>query len=964
MESFKNILFIFFITSTFQIICYAQHGNPNLRNTAVLDGNNIKAVITNYGVIAQPASEGPRFTWKHPYNIYASDVSILLGLELPIDDYWMGNIPPDGIPDTIHSVIITAVERPGGGEGENGVSYTFEPLPGYFNINHNVLGEGIALSHIPDTWPSLWPDHPEYGTGVWNGLYGPDNFVGTQEALFVMDDFNDLENNLINKFWADSTDTTITGHGLEVKVRYVQLDHPDYNDVLFRVYDIKNNSIHNYHKLVFGNLIGTYIGGGAPEFNDDVTLYYPMDNLIVSYDFDNYIKPNANPNWIGNPGMFGETFIHSPGEKKITSFRNFVPAGDITMADDEEMWNKLKPGNYSYPSSVYYVDSIPFSTHGEDGDYMYGGEYFSLDSGETKRIVTAVAFGYTKSEILKKIKYAEALYHSDFDTSSVINSITITNPVYHKTVSGNEVITWNSTSSTGTVEIWYSSFGGNNWEPIIRDAPNSGSYNWNTFLFEDGSFARLLILLKDDDGFIHALNESNYFTVNNPGNGSPYIEIRNPEIHYGTTITDEEYDFNFLIGDPENDALVLKVFYKVDSDTAFSLSYSFNASSDTVIQTIPINLKFIPNSDKMTLKFELTDGDLSYSLITPQFKKDTPRILLPSQNYEWIRNYAEVPVEIRVIDSTLFTSQEYIISFNDSTPNTFKKFSVYKPGSNEYVLLNHTLYPGSESHLFDGMVIYTEDILTSLDTIRSGWNNIHPQNLRFVMDQFVSTNLSAYRYPFDYKFVFSDTYNDSSNYLVNIFGSGAPPANPNLNFKVYRNIDDFWERIQFGFNEPEQFRKNILSFGDVAILSDPSGFEFSWRVVFQGDSSSKIPGGGDTLYLYTEKGLSIYDSIRVHGLTVNVVDLPKVPVSYSLSQNYPNPFNPVTKLNYSLAHSGKAIIKIYNVLGREIRTLVNEEKPAGNHTIEFDAAGLASGVYIYRIQSGDFVSSKKMLLLK
>ena len=105
-----------------------------------------------------------------------------------------------------------------------------------------------------------------------------------------------------------------------------------------------------------------------------------------------------------------------------------------------------------------------------------------------------------------------------------------------------------------------------------------------------------------------------------------------------------------------------------------------------------------------------------------------------------------------------------------------------------------------------------------------------------------------------------------------------------------------------------------------------------------------------------------YDSLVL--FTTPVYSEYPVVNSYSLSQNYPNPFNPVTKINYSLAHSGKAIIKIYDVLGREIRTLVNEEKPAGNHTVEFNAAGLASGVYIYRLQAGDFVSSKKMLFLK
>jgi len=958
----KVIIFIFLLLPAISI---AQHGSANYRNFAILDGNNIKTVLTNYGVIAQPATESPRFIWNYPYNIYAGDLSVLLGLELPIDDYWMGNIPPDGIPDTIHSVIITAVERPGGGEGELGVSYSFEPLPGYFNINHNVPGQGIALSHIPETWPLIWPDNPSYGSGVWNGLYGPNNFVGDQEALFVMDDFNDLENNLINRFWANPTDTTLKGHGLEIKIRYVQLNNPNYKDILFRIYDIKNKSIHNYHKLVFGNLVGTYIGGMDPEWNDDVTLYYPKDNLIVSYDFDNNINRISNPNWIGKPGMFGETFIHAPGGNKIASFRNFVPAGELTMANDEEIWNKLKPGNFSFPSSVYYLDSIPYAIRGEDGDYIYGGEYFSIDAGETKRIVTAVAFGYSKSEILKKIKYAEALYHSGFDTVAVVNSVHITNPSFHKTVFGNETITWSSPNSQGTVDILYSSDGGQNWNTVVKDAPNTGYYHWNSTLFGDGSFAKLILLMKNNEGFIYSLNESKYFTVNNPGNSSPYIEMQNPEIQYNTIITDEEYHFNFLIGDPENDPLTLKVYYKTSSDSVFRICYNFNVNSDTVIQTLPINLKYIPNSNNLTLKFEVTDDSLSYSVVTPKFIKETPRLVLNSQNFEWIRKYNEVPVEIRVIDSTLFTSNEYIITFNDITPNTEKKFSVYKTSTNEYLLFNQPFKPGEESVIFDGMTLYTQDILTSLDTLLSGWNNVHPRNLNFVLDQYISTNLSAYRYPFDYKFVFSDTYNDTSNYLVNIFGPGAPPANPNINFKVYRYIENSWERIQFAFYEPSLFRKNILSFSDVVIFSNPTGTDFSWRVIFKGDSLSNIPVGGDTLYLFTKKGLSVFDSIRVYGLTVNVNDFLRLPITYSLSQNYPNPFNPSTTISWQIPVSGRVTIKLFDILGGEVETIVDSYYEAGKHSTLYIAnSTLSSGVYFYQLKTENYIETKKMILLR
>jgi len=85
---------------------------------------------------------------------------------------------------------------------------------------------------------------------------------------------------------------------------------------------------------------------------------------------------------------------------------------------------------------------------------------------------------------------------------------------------------------------------------------------------------------------------------------------------------------------------------------------------------------------------------------------------------------------------------------------------------------------------------------------------------------------------------------------------------------------------------------------------------------------------------------------------------------FKLSQNYPNPFNPSTIIEYSLPQYGYVTLKIYDILGREIATLINEEKPIGSYEVEFDATGLTSGIYFYRIQTPNFTQTKKMILLK
>ena len=95
-----------------------------------------------------------------------------------------------------------------------------------------------------------------------------------------------------------------------------------------------------------------------------------------------------------------------------------------------------------------------------------------------------------------------------------------------------------------------------------------------------------------------------------------------------------------------------------------------------------------------------------------------------------------------------------------------------------------------------------------------------------------------------------------------------------------------------------------------------------------------------------------------------IIKNPNVPDKYSLSQNYPNPFNPVTKINYTIPKAGYVSLKIYDLLGRQVADLVNETKRAGSYTIDFNAAGVSSGVYYYKMISGDFSDIKKMTVIK
>ena len=139
------------------------------------------------------------------------------------------------------------------------------------------------------------------------------------------------------------------------------------------------------------------------------------------------------------------------------------------------------------------------------------------------------------------------------------------------------------------------------------------------------------------------------------------------------------------------------------------------------------------------------------------------------------------------------------------------------------------------------------------------------------------------------------------------------------------------------------------------------------QIEFNPDS---IKNYNATLTVYSDGGIK---NILLTGIgkdnSVNVEDDVSLPIAFTLEQNYPNPFNPSTRISWQSPVGGHQTLKIYDVLGNEVATLVNEEKPAGSYEVEFNlerdsSPALVSGIYFYRLQADDYVETKKMILLK
>ena len=222
------------------------------------------------------------------------------------------------------------------------------------------------------------------------------------------------------------------------------------------------------------------------------------------------------------------------------------------------------------------------------------------------------------------------------------------------------------------------------------------------------------------------------------------------------------------------------------------------------------------------------------------------------------------------------------------------------------------------------------------------------------------------------KFIITDANGNSQSLYVsntdidstmNEIEITLPPAFPELDFDSRFVNDEYIKKVSATSGTVDlDILVEAVSF-PIALtwaLNPDNGIQY----LFIGDSGlGKISGieskNGSTLFNSLEnKKIKLFAKANSNNL------IQELPEDYGLLQCYPNPFNPSTKISWQSPGGSWQTLKVFDVLGNEVATLVNEYRDAGSYEIEFNAGNLSSGVYIYKLQAGDFVSSKKMILLK
>jgi len=171
--------------------------------------------------------------------------------------------------------------------------------------------------------------------------------------------------------------------------------------------------------------------------------------------------------------------------------------------------------------------------------------------------------------------------------------------------------------------------------------------------------------------------------------------------------------------------------------------------------------------------------------------------------------------------------------------------------------------------------------------------------------------------------------------------------------------------------------KNVFLNWSTGTEINNSGFEIQKKSNQEWEAAGFVQGSGTTTelryYSFIDEDVSpgTY-AYRLKQIDYNgafeysdIIEIEvSTPAKYSLEQNYPNPFNPATTISYSIKEKGLVTLKVFDILGKEVAVLVNEEQIAGSYNLKFDASSFASGIYFYTLKAGQFISTKKMILLK
>jgi len=904
--------------------------NPN-RRTGIHNGNRIRSAFSNFGNLGSrtltlrgewPQGSGVNYLFESTFYVGAQVTDAHNKVIHIFTDSYTG-VPRDRCPADSHT-------------------FSWEPLPGFFNQDPTNINNFPAMSHLPQTWPAFWPNRPLEWAGKWIGELGPWP-MADQESYCLIDDRNNDEfayypfiaSHQDSLPWPDGR----RGLGLEVQVRTCQWSDPRLQDAWFAMYDIKNISHKDLTRVVCGFYHDWDIGteGGTPDGGDDENSFVALDGLVYQWDLDGRSAFSKPTGWVG------QKILQAPDHFGLTSFWG-TNSGDV-ISDDEAAWQiKTQPGNYVHPAG------------GLDAAFITGSGYFSLLQGESKRYAIAIVMGKDFETMRLNSRMAQWFYDGGY--SFAVHRAELLSPLGGEIVHGPMDIKWKTNSAAGPllVDIFYSMDDWKTWNTIAMDQEDDGAYSWDTNAVEDGINYSVRVIAHNALGMGQSPSSSR-LTINNPTAAAPEVILLSPAS--GQAISGR-HDIHWRAGDADGDAVILNLFYSPDSGRIWQ-SLAENETNDG---SYSWDTSSLANGKNYSLKAVVSDGALqrTHILIGPfRIANDHPP--MKSNCIEHTAGSSNAAVGVHVIDPSALTDHTFELTFTSADGIT--TYHVYDLNAESYVLQNEPLHPDREGSLFLGVRLWLHDFPepAPMDSL-TGWI-AGDANLIPVVDKDPGEGFIALPADLEIRVLGANadtSYSPVIRYQIPV------------NFQVWNVTDSV--KMEFFFEE-QGVPDAKISEGDVIkLITHRIGRKYnpSWWIQFHKPVLREVvlPESGDVAFIAMAKPFAETDVYRFQTLPdyfVAVSNKSHPVASFSLQQNYPNPFNTATTIEYHLSAAGVIRLHIFDVLGREVATLIDGHQREGLHRIQWNGLDkahqpVANGIYVYRVTAEDRVEIKKMVLLK
>jgi Secretion system C-terminal sorting domain len=929
-------LLLNFSTLFSQYIPSLERGVSSERNKSNLTGYNVQATIFNFGVAGKETGSLSESMFKWPANsgeMYIYFIQLFVGGEVVDEE---GNS-------------IQIVSIPSYRTNDDGTKkWTFQPVPGY----RNSLFNGVANSVDKLSWPTIdqggWadkyddPDDPGW-VGSWNSFLGRDNFLAQQEFYYHMSDdrYDRYE------YYPDSTDLSRRGLGIVVSQRVLTLDFLP--DEVFFISDIYNAGTKDLEKGVSTLWVADLIGGDS---GDDIVEYDSLRQTVYFRDMDN-IGLNGPFSGIASI-MYLETPVNSL-DLTETGVSGMVvkPAASMNINDDTHIWNSfMKPGVFEISGS-----------YGDSDTYISNG-YFNLPAGQKQRLAYAVVFAKDKKALERKNRLINSAYDA-IKTGNQTMPVTLITPTKSAIVSGGAEIKWNAKNSDPDVliSLTHSKDGGKSWNMLADKLPNSGSYFWDTDEVEDGIFNKLKLIAWDQDEF-NIVESDSFFTINNSEERAPQIKVSSP---HKNEVISGMYPIRWMGGDADGNTVAINLFYEIDAPGQRGIIVK-NLDNDGRYFW---DTQLFPNSANYKIKAVITDADFVGVDSVQYFEISNARKYLDENDIIERNTIGTGKIDINIFDDSLLKNYGYLVKFHQNDLST--TYDVINSQTQDTLVRGATEVKGiSEGPGFDGIRLVVKDDPLELNTGMSFWNN--ESVFEFDFKQFQFLDLVGIPELTDYVIEFGNVGIDTSTYFVLPLNIVSPEKPVNFNIKNLKTN----KRIEFAFFEIDGNNGEFSVDGESINNSDLIVFLkrdendsliTTWALLLNPSTGKRNPVFGDSLILKLFKPFQNNDQFYFETLITSLGDKDNLIEKFSLNQNYPNPFNMETKIQFKVSVINNVEITIYDVLGKKVKTLLNQKVAAGTHFLKWNGRNennkdVASGLYFVHLKSGSFALTKKMLMIR